>query len=297
MFRDPGRGVYKRLVLSDERIIGAVLYGDTADGNWFFDQLKDGDRRLGDARHADLRARLRREAPPWTLWRPLQPCRMRRRSAAATASARARSPGRSPRRPDHARRGARPSPRPRRPAAPAPASSSRCWRSPSATASSRPAAQADLQMHRPHATTTCAASSSQGLKSMPAVMQELGWKTAGGCHVCRPALNYYLLCAWPGDYRDDAQSRFINERVHANIQKDGTYLGRAADVGRRDHARASCAPSPTPPRSTTCRWSRSPAASASTCSASGRRTCRRSGPTSTPPAWSPATPTPRGCAR
>ena len=40
---------------------------------------------------------------------------------------------------------------------------------------------------------------------------------------CRPALNYYLLCAWPGEYRDDNQSRFINERAHANIQKDGTY--------------------------------------------------------------------------
>ena len=36
-------------------------------------------------------------------------------------------------------------------------------------------------------------------------------------------MNYYLLCAWPGEYRDDAQSRYVNERVHANIQKDGTF--------------------------------------------------------------------------
>ena len=43
------------------------------------------------------------------------------------------------------------------------------------------------------------------LKSMPAVMQELGWKTSGGCHVCRPALNFYLLADWPDEYRDDAQ--------------------------------------------------------------------------------------------
>jgi nitrite reductase [NAD(P)H] large subunit len=61
------------------------------------------------------------------------------------------------------------------------------------------------------------------LKSLPAVMQELGWKTSCGCPTCRPALNYYLLCAWPFEYRDDAQSRFINERAHANIQKDGTF--------------------------------------------------------------------------
>jgi nitrite reductase (NADH) large subunit len=64
---------------------------------------------------------------------------------------------------------------------------------------------------------------SKALKSVPAVMQELGWKTSCGCPSCRPALNYYLLCAWPGEYRDDAQSRYVNERVHANIQKDGTF--------------------------------------------------------------------------
>jgi nitrite reductase (NADH) large subunit len=64
---------------------------------------------------------------------------------------------------------------------------------------------------------------SQGLKTMPAVWQELGWKTVDGCHSCRPALNYYLLADWPLDYADDPQSRFINERKHANIQKDGTF--------------------------------------------------------------------------
>ena len=61
------------------------------------------------------------------------------------------------------------------------------------------------------------------LKTIPAVMQELEWKTSCGCAKCRPALNYYLVCDWPDEYADDYQSRFINERVHANIQKDGTY--------------------------------------------------------------------------
>jgi nitrite reductase (NADH) large subunit len=63
----------------------------------------------------------------------------------------------------------------------------------------------------------------KAIKSIPALMQELNWKTSCGCAKCRPALNYYLLATWPGDYVDDSQSRFINERVHANIQKDGTY--------------------------------------------------------------------------
>src|SRR3546814_15056391 len=54
-------------------------------------------------------------------------------------------------------------------------------------------------------------------------MQELEWKTSCGCAKCRPALNYYLVADWPGEYEDDGQSRYINERGHANIQKDGTY--------------------------------------------------------------------------
>ena len=55
------------------------------------------------------------------------------------------------------------------------------------------------------------------------VFAHLGWKTPNGCASCRPALNYYLLADWPLEYRDDPQSRFINERKHANIQKDGTF--------------------------------------------------------------------------
>jgi len=63
----------------------------------------------------------------------------------------------------------------------------------------------------------------QNLKTIAAVMQALEWKTPDGCHVCRPALNYYLLCAWPTEYEDHTPSRVVNERLHANIQRDGTY--------------------------------------------------------------------------
>lgn len=62
-----------------------------------------------------------------------------------------------------------------------------------------------------------------GLKSMGTVREFMERKTPDGCAACRPALNYYLLAQWPGEYQDDAQSRFINERAHGNIQKDGTY--------------------------------------------------------------------------
>jgi nitrite reductase (NADH) large subunit len=55
------------------------------------------------------------------------------------------------------------------------------------------------------------------------VMKSLDWKTPNGCSSCRPALNYYVTSTWPKEAKDDPQSRFINERSHANIQKDGTY--------------------------------------------------------------------------
>ena len=42
VLRDAARGNYRRLVLKDNKIIGAVMYGDTSDGSWFFDLLKRG---------------------------------------------------------------------------------------------------------------------------------------------------------------------------------------------------------------------------------------------------------------
>jgi len=65
--------------------------------------------------------------------------------------------------------------------------------------------------------------SEEKLLSIQQTMQFLNWSTPDGCTVCRPALNYYLICAWPRLVRDDPQSRLINERAHANIQKDGTF--------------------------------------------------------------------------
>ena len=41
VLRDPRRGIYKRLVLSGNRIAGAVLYGDVQDGPWYFGLIQD----------------------------------------------------------------------------------------------------------------------------------------------------------------------------------------------------------------------------------------------------------------
>jgi nitrite reductase (NADH) large subunit len=41
LLRDPRRGIYKRLVLAGNRIVGAVLYGDVQDGPWYFGLIQD----------------------------------------------------------------------------------------------------------------------------------------------------------------------------------------------------------------------------------------------------------------
>nr|WP_159876916.1 nitrite reductase large subunit NirB [Aquitalea denitrificans] len=63
----------------------------------------------------------------------------------------------------------------------------------------------------------------QHLLTHAEVFHFLEWRTPNGCATCRPAINYYLLSSWPHEAVDDPQSRFVNERVHANIQKDGTF--------------------------------------------------------------------------
>ncbi|MBT2667140.1 NAD(P)/FAD-dependent oxidoreductase [Bacillus sp. ISL-4] len=55
------------------------------------------------------------------------------------------------------------------------------------------------------------------------VMNVLGWNTSDGCSKCKPALNYYLGMIHPVEYEDEKESRYVNERLHANIQKDGTF--------------------------------------------------------------------------
>ncbi len=42
MLRDPGLGTYKKLVIADDRLAGAVLFGDTADGLWYLELIRSG---------------------------------------------------------------------------------------------------------------------------------------------------------------------------------------------------------------------------------------------------------------
>lgn len=62
---------------------------------------------------------------------------------------------------------------------------------------------------------------SQKLKSVQEVLNVYGNRK--GCEVCKPALSYMLDMLLCGEHEEDRSARYINDRVHANIQKDGTF--------------------------------------------------------------------------
>jgi nitrite reductase (NADH) large subunit len=62
---------------------------------------------------------------------------------------------------------------------------------------------------------------SQKLRSVQEVLDIYG--NGRGCEVCKPALSYIVDMVCCGEHEEDRSARFINDRVHANIQKDGTF--------------------------------------------------------------------------
>ncbi len=222
VLRDAAAGVYKRVVLKDDRIIGAVLYGETGDGAWFFDLLKRGEpvSPMRDTLIFGQAYQGGGELDPMAAVAALPDdaeicgcngvCKSTITGAIVSKGLDSLDGVRA-----HTK------------------ASASCG---SCTGLVEKLLAATLgDAYNPSAITPVCPCTDYGhdevrrlivakeLNSSPAVMQELEWKTSCGCAKCRPALNYYLLSTWPGEYEDDNQSRFINERVHANIQKDGTY--------------------------------------------------------------------------
>jgi nitrite reductase (NADH) large subunit len=223
VLRDASRGVYKRVIVKDDRILGAVLYGDTADGNWYFDLLKKGedispirDMLIFGQAFASGGGQADPKAAVAALSDDAEICGcngVSKGKVVATIEGGACTL-------DAVRSVCKAS-----------ASCGSC----TGLVETLLAATLGDEYSGERATKTMCKCTSFGhdevrkliiekeLKEIPQVMQELHWATPDGCSSCRPALNYYLLCAWPGQYVDDQQSRFVNERMHANIQKDGTY--------------------------------------------------------------------------
>ncbi|WP_068313669.1 nitrite reductase large subunit NirB [Polycladidibacter hongkongensis] len=222
VLRDASAGVYKRLVLKDNRIIGAVLYGETSDGPWFFDMLKK-QTDISEMRETVIFGQAYQggaQVDPMSAVAALaddaEICGCNGISK-QTICAAIKEKGLTSL--DDVRAHTKAS-----------ASCGSC----TGLVEQLLAYQLGDSYNPQAVTPICPCTDlghdevrrliiAKGLRTIPQVMQELEWKSSCGCAKCRPALNYYLVCAWPGDYADDYQSRFINERVHANIQKDGTY--------------------------------------------------------------------------
>ncbi|MEJ2409723.1 MAG: nitrite reductase large subunit NirB [Novosphingobium sp.] len=221
VMRDAARGVYKRVIVKENTVLGAVLYGDTADGSWYFDLMKR-QEDVSDIREALIFGQA--FASGGALADP--------NAAVAALSDDAEicgCNGVSKGKVVACIEGGAPSLDAVRSGCKASASCGSCT---SLVESLLAITLGGAVERGPGTLCKCTSFTHQdvrrlivekGLREMPQVMQELHWTTPDGCASCRPALNYYLLCAWPGEYVDDQKSRFVNERMHANIQKDGTY--------------------------------------------------------------------------
>ncbi|MGR3633458.1 MAG: nitrite reductase large subunit NirB [Limimaricola soesokkakensis] len=221
VFRDPARGVYKRLVLEGERLIGAVMYGDTSDGAWFHGLIKDREdvSEMRDTLIFGPAFQGGAQADPMAAVAALP-------ADAEICGCNGVCKGRIV----EAVEGGATTIEDVRAVTKASGSCGTC----TGLVEQVMALSLGDDFVMPTAKPVCGCTDlthedvrrlikARELKSQPAVWQELGWTTPNGCHVCRPAVNYYLLADWPLEYQDDPQSRFVNERNHANIQKDGTY--------------------------------------------------------------------------
>ena len=223
VLHDAVGGVYKKLVIKNDKIIGSVLYGDTTDGSWYFQMLRDGKSiheirdhlmfgqdSLGNSGHQgqDKAAAMTNEMEvcgcngvcKGTIVKAIQDqglftlddVKKQTKAGSSCGScvglveqilASTLGGGYAP-----------PS-----------TSKAVCG----CTDKNHEEVRAEIRQHK--------------YLNIPDAMKGMDWRTPNGCATCRPALNYYLISTWPHEAVDDPQSRFINERVHANIQKDGTY--------------------------------------------------------------------------
>ncbi len=220
---DPAGGVYKKLVIRDDKLVGACLYGDTVDGSWYFKLLRDGrsvgdirdrlmfgESNIGDAGHeGHSKAAAMADSDEVCGCNGVTKgtiCKAIKEKGLFTL--------------DEVRKHTKAS-----------ASCGSCTglveqilmftAGGDYSATPKTKAMCGCTDHGHQAVREAIVASK--LLTIGDVFKSLNWKTPNGCASCRPAVNYYLISSWPKEAKDDPQSRYINERSHANIQKDGTY--------------------------------------------------------------------------
>lgn len=220
IFKDPAAGVYKKVVIKDDKIEGAVLYGDTGDGPWYFRLMREntnvadiretllfGESHLGDSGHGGVSSTM-------NLPDDAQICDCNGVCKGTIVNAITEKGLFTL---DEVKKHTK-----------AAASCGSC----TGLVEELLANTAGGDYESNDAMCGCTDYShdqvrkaiyDQELTSLAQVFEKLEWKTNDGCEKCRPALNYYLISSWPEQAEDDQQARFVNERMHGNIQKDGTY--------------------------------------------------------------------------
>ncbi|MBI3532278.1 MAG: NAD(P)/FAD-dependent oxidoreductase [Burkholderiales bacterium] len=220
---DPAGGVYKKLVLKDDKLIGACLYGDTVDGSWYFKLLRDGrpvadirdklmfgESNIGDAGHeGHSKAAAMADTDEVCGCNGVTKgtiCKAIKEKGLFTL--------------DEVRKHTKAS-----------ASCGSCTglveqilmftAGGDYSATPKTKAMCGCTEHGHQAVREAIVANK--LLTIADVFKFMEWRTPNGCASCRPAVNYYLISSWPKEAKDDPQSRYINERSHANIQKDGTY--------------------------------------------------------------------------
>ena len=221
VLHDEAGGSYKKLVLEDNKVVGCVLYGDTVDGTWYFQLLKEGtdisdfrksilfgQAHLGDSGHGDIdRVALLPDNAEICGCNGI--CKKEIVDAIVEKKLFTLDDVRA-----HTK------------------ASSSCGSCTGLVESLLAHTLGGDFEQAPSKKGLCGctehshdevrtAMRSEGLKTQEEIREYLNWSTPDGCPTCRMAINYYLLCEYPG--YDDPQSRFINERAHGNIQKDGSY--------------------------------------------------------------------------
>ncbi|KQV98338.1 nitrite reductase large subunit NirB [Rhizobacter sp. Root1221] len=223
LMSDPYGGVYKKLVIKDDQLVGACMYGDTVDGSWYFKLLREG-RKVSDIRDklmfgesniGDTGHQGQSKATAMADTDEVCGCNGVTKGAVCKAI---QEKGLFTL--EDVRKHTKAS-----------ASCGSCTGlveqllmfTAGGDYSATPKKKAMCGCTDHSHEEVRQAIRDQKLLTIDDVYQSMAWRTPNGCSSCRPAVNYYLISTWPKEAKDDPQSRYINERSHANIQKDGTY--------------------------------------------------------------------------
>ena len=213
-FEDPSLGIYKKLVLRDSRLVGVILVGDAADDHRYMDWIRTKKDLTKERRYlltpppaADGGLDVAQMADSETVCGCLGVSK-----GAIVEAIREHGISTMPQLKDRTR------------------ASTGCGSCGSLCQSLLRAVSPEFQEDKVKVLCNCVRFGQEQLREMirtqqiKSVQEVLDIYGNGiGCEICKPALSYMVDVIWSGGHEEDRSARYINDRVHANIQKDGTF--------------------------------------------------------------------------